>query len=80
MSRYQPTFHETEACKRRLFDRSACIAECLECGDTMEQAERRAEILARAHELKENERIISATGRVDYIKTHGRNPLPRYFS
>jgi len=79
MSRYQPSFHEVEACKRRPFDRAACIAECLECGDTLKQAECAAKILARAHEMKESERVIGAIQRCDYIKEHGRNPPQRYW-
>lgn len=79
MTRYQPSFHEVEACKRRPFDRAACIAECLECGDTPEQAERAATVLARAHALKEDERVVAAIDRCDYIKKHGRNPPQRYW-
>lgn len=79
MNLRQPNFHDIDACKRRAFNKGACLAECLACGDTPEQAERAANRLERAHELKEDERVRSAIERLDYIKSNGRNPPQRYW-
>lgn len=79
MRRYTPNLHDVDACNRRPFDTASCIAECLACGDTPEEADRAARILKRAHELKEDERVKGAIERCVHIRKYGRNPEQRYW-